>query len=132
LDVGTGSGILAILAAKMGATRVVGIDKDQTAIKVARRNIKRNHVDPVVHIGSERIETLLGCFDFVVANIDLPTLAESAAKLVSSVCQGGRLILSGILEEESRELRGLLLREGLQLIEEKTREGWGCLVFRQP
>lgn len=132
LDVGTGSGILAIAAARLGARPVVGIDIDETAIEVARQNVGRNRVDQTVRIGSENLEAIDGYFDLVVANIDLPTLFELKELLVSHVSQGGRLILSGILRNDRKDLKWIYRRRGLQFFKEKTREGWCCLIYERP
>jgi len=132
LDVGTGSGILAIAAARLGARPVLGIDIDETAIEVARQNVGRNRMDQTVRIGSENFEAIDRCFDLVVANIDLTTLSELKELLVSHVSQRGRLVLSGILRNDRKDLKWIYRGRGLQFVKEKTREGWCCLVYKRP
>jgi len=129
LDVGTGSGILAIAAARLGASLVMGIDIDETAIEVARQNLRRNSVEQVVRIGSENLKAIDGCFDLVVANIDFTTLAELKGPLAAHVSPGGRLVLSGIIKKQKKSLREMFEGEGFELVQEKSREGWSCLVF---
>jgi len=131
LDVGTGSGILAIVAAKLGARPVVAIDKDKTAIDVARQNVRRNQVDDAVRISSRALEGIDGCFDLVVANIDLPTLAELMAPLKRHVSERGQLVLSGITREQSQGLRNMARPGEFRLIKERGRQGWRCLVFQR-
>jgi ribosomal protein L11 methyltransferase len=131
LDVGTGSGILAIAAAMLGAKPVVGIDTDPDAIEVARRNARINDVDPMVRIGSEDLEAVDGSFYLVVANIDLPTLSEIRRLLTEHVAQGGRLILSGLLVEEGEGLKATFQQGGVRFVREASREGWSCLVFER-
>jgi ribosomal protein L11 methyltransferase len=132
LDVGTGSGILAIAAAKMGARRVVGIDIDETAIAVARQNVRRNGVERVVRISRQNLRGLRGRFDLVVANIDPSTLVELKGPLMCHVSQEGRLVLSGILTEQKVALSEIFRDGGFPLVDEKSREGWSCLVLERP
>ena len=129
LDVGTGSGILAIAAALLGARPVLGIDKDPGAVEVAGENVRRNHVEGIAHIGLERLETIDQHFDVVVANIDLTTLVQLRQPLADRVCRGGGLILSGILEEQSDTLAHAFWGQGLRLTGTKSREEWTCLIF---
>jgi len=131
LDVGTGSGVLAIAAALLGAQRVFGIDTDHTAVGIARENVRRNHVEGIVHIGLERLEAIDHLFDLVVANIDLMTLTQLKKLLTDRVRRGGGLILSGVLEEQSESLAETFWGQGLRLTGEKNQEGWGCLLFEK-
>ncbi len=131
LDVGTGSGILAITAAKLGAKPVVGIDIDETIIDVARKNVIQNGVEEVVRIGSENLEEIGGRFDLILANIDFRTLANLKGPLTGHVSQGGRLILSGITTRQKRNLSEVFRGEGIQIVKDKSREGWSCLVFER-
>jgi ribosomal protein L11 methyltransferase len=107
LDVGTGSGILAIAAARLGATRVVACDIDPLACQVARENCVQNAVAHQVEITSAALDQIPGQFDLVVANI----LAEENSRLAADLCAhlspGGQLLLSGILaEKEALVLEG--------------------------
>ncbi len=132
LDVGTGSGILAIAAARLGARPVVGVDTDETAIEVARQNVRCNGVEGVVRIVSDNLEAIDGCFDLVVANIDLRTLTELKGPLTGRVCQGGRLVLSGIIRRQEAGLKERFQGEDFLFVEGKRRKEWGCLVFERP
>lgn len=131
LDVGTGSGILAIAAARLGARPVMGIDIDEGAIEVARQNLRRNRVDRVVKISSGSLKAVHGCFDLVLANIDFKTLVELRGPLASHVCEGGRLVLSGIIRQQAEDLREMFEGEGFQVAKEKSKEQWSCLVFER-
>lgn len=131
LDVGTGSGILAIAAARLGAQPVMGIDIDERAIEVARQNVRRNGAEEAVKISLESLNAINGRFDLVFANIDFRTLVELKGPLTSHVYDGGRLVLSGILSKQREGLRERFQGEGLPLVGEKTREGWSCLVFER-
>lgn len=128
LDVGTGTGILAIAAAKLGARPVMGIDIDETAIEVACQNVKRNRVKGSVRISSENLEAVDRCFDLVIANIDLRTLADLSRPLAAHVSDEGRMVLSGILREQKENLGEIFRAEGFCPIKEKHSKEWICLV----
>jgi ribosomal protein L11 methyltransferase len=132
LDVGTGSGLLAIAAAKLGARRVAGNDNDPVAVKVAVENAEANHVS--VTLTTAGLEALEGGFDVVVANILANTLVELAPAVRSRLAPGGLLFLAGILGPQEDEVRdaylalGLTRRPGLE-----RREGeWSLLALEGP
>jgi ribosomal protein L11 methyltransferase len=125
LDVGTGSGVLAIAAALLGAAQVVAIDLDPAARDVARRNAADNHVDRIVRVVDEQVDQLERLFDVVVANIDAPTLAGLAPVLVNRLAPAGRLVVSGVLVEQSERVDAALRRAGaLEVVDERTLDGW--------
>ena len=103
LDFGTGTGILAILAAKSGAARVSGIDNDPWSIENAAENIARNNVEHItLSLGGEIPPH--SSYDMILANINKHILIEHAGALCESLNQGGTLILSGILEEDHGQM----------------------------
>lgn len=106
LDVGTGSGVLAIAAARLGAGRVVAVDTDPLAVTAARANAERNRVTVDVRQGS--VGAAPGRFDVVVANLDTSTVVALAAELRDRVVPGGTLIVSGISVERCAETAGVL------------------------
>jgi len=113
LDVGTGSGLLAIAAARLGAAEVVGTDNDPVALAVARENAERNGVRLRLHLAPVGAAALRGPFDLVVANILANTLVELAPELVRQVAPGGRLLLSGLLAGQEEAVRQAYLALGL-------------------
>jgi len=132
LDVGTGSGILSIIAAKLGAKEVWGIDIDGVAVEIARENVEKNHVSNIVKIRKGSIGVLEKKFDAVVANIDLKSLRRMRRPLLNHLNNQGFLILSGILEEEKEKLHEYYLETGLLRCIKETQEGeWVCLTFRK-
>jgi ribosomal protein L11 methyltransferase len=132
LDVGTGSGILSIIAAKLGAREVWGVDIDGVAVENARENVEKNHVSDIVKIRKGSIGNLQKKFDVVVANIDLKSLRRMRRPLLSHLKNQGFLILSGILEEEKEKLHEYYLETGLLRCIKETQEGeWVCLTFRK-
>jgi len=132
LDVGTGSGILSIIAAKLGAKEVWGVDIDGVAVENARENVEKNHVLGIVKIRKGSIGNLQKKFDVVVANIDLKSLRRMRRPLLNHLENQGFLILSGILEEEKERIRIHYLEIGLLRCIKETQEGeWVCLTFRK-
>jgi len=99
LDVGTGSGILALALARLGVARVVAVDTDAAVLPLARANLVRNGADDVVLVGGP-VTALRGVFDLVLANLLAEALVAEASRLVHTVAPGGRLVLSGILADQ--------------------------------
>jgi ribosomal protein L11 methyltransferase len=99
LDVGTGSGILAIALARLGVPRVVALDVDAAVLPLARENLDRNRAPHVALLGGA-VAAVRARFDLVVANILADTLIEEATALAGAVAPGGRLVLSGLLAEQ--------------------------------
>lgn len=131
LDVGTGSGILAIGAAALGCDRVVGIDIDPVACDVARDNVTKNHYSERVSITGEPLESITETFDLVVANI----LAEENIRLREALIQrltpAGWLVLSGILKEKEGLVAKAFAAGRLKQFPTRTQDDWVCLVFRR-
>jgi ribosomal protein L11 methyltransferase len=112
LDVGTGSGLLAIAAKKLGAGRVTGNDNDPIAVRVARENAEANGVKLELTVAP--LEEIDGTFDVVVANILANTLVELAPAIVAKLAPAGVVLLSGILGPQEEEVRAAYLAEGLE------------------
>ena len=127
LDYGCGSGILAIAAARLGATDVLGVDIDPQAVTAARNNAERNGVN--VRFDDSAAE-IRGQFDLVVANILSNPLKALAPAICSHVHPGGRLALSGILAAQAEELIAAYA-PWIPLAVADTREGWVCLAGRK-
>ncbi|HET8524670.1 MAG TPA: 50S ribosomal protein L11 methyltransferase [Thermomicrobiales bacterium] len=130
-DLGTGSGILAIAAAKLGAARVDAVDIEPVAVRMARANAEMNDVaDRVrINVGSA---APIGGYDLVLANIIARILIELIDDVISATRPGGTVILSGVIDmreervREAYEERGMLFQGRLQL------EDWIALVYRRP
>lgn len=132
LDVGTGSGLLAIAARKLGAGRVAANDNDPVAVDVARENAERNGA--LLELTVEPVEVIPGTFDVVVANILANVLVELAPSLAAKVAPGGVLLLSGILGPQEDEVRRAQVAQGLvPLPGGDRRDGeWSLLALRRP
>ena len=120
LDVGTGSGILAIAAALLGVDRATGVDNDPEAIEVARENIELNALSERVCAMEGSVGDVDGTFDAVLANIQANPLVEMATSLGDRVATGGRLVLSGVLIEQRESVLSAFERTGRRFLDMKT------------
>jgi ribosomal protein L11 methyltransferase len=133
IDVGTGSGILAILAARCGARRVIAVDIDPDAVEVAREWIVRNDVGASVEARTSGIAALPGeAADGVVVNISASYLEDEAGALASVLRAGGKMIASGFLAGDLEEVSSALRTAGFREAARSESEGWACLVMRRP
>jgi len=129
LDMGCGTGLLAIIAARMGAEKVLAIDNDPNAYENAVENVERNNCPQVsVLLGDS---ALIGdeVFDLIASNITRNVLLQDMAKYVSVLRPGGKLFMSGFFEYDKQELVLKSEKLGLELIGEKTKNGWLALCF---
>jgi ribosomal protein L11 methyltransferase len=104
IDVGTGSGVLAIAARRLGAGGVLAIDDDPDAIAAAETNVALNHESRIALEIADFRSAKIGQFDLVTANLTGALLIASADRLESLAIPGGRLILSGFMDHEEREV----------------------------
>jgi len=130
LDVGTGSGVLAIATMKLGVRKVVGTEIDPVALKVARKNARANGAK--VTLSAQTPAKVRGRFPMVVANILAPELTRLAPELAAKVAEGGFLILSGILSEEAEAVEGTYAALGLKLLKRYSAGDWAALVLERP
>lgn len=133
LDVGAGSGVLAIAAAKTGA-EALAIEIDHRAAAIAEINARQNHVGQRVRViaGDGARYIAQQQFDLVFANILMRPLIRLAPKLVPAVAPGGTLILSGLLRTQAPLVREAYANRGLLLEHMIPREAWMTLVWRKP
>jgi ribosomal protein L11 methyltransferase len=124
LDVGTGSGVIALLAKKLGAGRVVGTENDPVALDAARAGAALNEVEGVEWVLAEDPAEVRGEFAIVIANILLNTLEELAPRLAAKVAPGGRLVLSGLLAAQGDAASSAYRPQGLRELSRKDRDGW--------
>jgi len=131
LDLGAGSGILAIAAAMLGARRVLAVDNDPTAVKAARENAAANGVDENVKLSCGSLPEVSGCYDLVAVNILAKVIVEMSREgLAKRVRPGGILIATGILADQEPKVVTALEQEGLTLIERRQTNDWVCLVTK--
>jgi len=132
LDVGTGSGILSIAAARLGAGEVLGVDIDEEAVRIAKENVEKNQVSDRVNIRRGRVGEIKKSFDAVLANVDLKGLMRMKRSLIHHLKDQGILILSGILREEREKVRLHYQETGVFQWVKVTQQGeWVCLTFKK-
>ena len=131
LDVGTGSGILALGAAALGCPAVLANDIDPLACQVARENVTKNGFENEVQITEQPLERLAGQFDLVVANILAEENIRLRQALVEHVHRGGWLVLSGILQEKAALVREAFDSLDLQSYPARIHDDWVCLLYRR-
>jgi len=125
LDVGFGTGILSIAAAKLGARAVVGIDLDYDIVEVASANAEANGVASKVELRTEPVDGI-DQFDIVVANIVIGDLQPLLPAIVAA--STGQIVISGFLADQ---LDDLIANLNVQLVERTTLQGWSCAVLRR-
>ena len=129
LDVGTGSGILAIAALKLGAREADGVDIDPMCVRTAGENAERNGVDGRfrVLVGdlSDKAE---GVYDIITANIVAAAILSLAPAVPALMAPGAKFICSGIIDERKDEVLAGLQASGLRPVEIKEKRGWVCIL----
>lgn len=134
LDIGTGSGILAIAAAKLGAESVLACDIDPVALQVARANCRRNRVDRRIRLFTGEVEALSGSrFDVILANLDGKLIRQKLNDFGQRLDPRGRLILSGLLQRDATGIcRSQIVRDlPMTLLQDVAKGEWRCLVFER-
>ena len=132
LDVGTGSGILAIAAARLGATDVLGVDIDPMAVRMARENVEKNGLSAVIDIREGDLVAGLGDMrcDFAVANILADVIALLAGPLKKHLVPGAQFVCSGILKEREDDVKAVLEKNGYRLFDRLQKGDWVALAAR--
>jgi len=135
LDVGCGSGILAIAAALLGAARVDAIDIDPAAVRATSENAARNGVDGLVRTAQGSLgeawpfqEPAHGRYDLVLANLSARLVQELARLLLDALRPGGAAIVSGVIEEQEEACRNALAAAGGRVLDVRREDGWVLLV----
>lgn len=131
-DVGTGSGVLAIASAMLGAKHVHALDLDPIAVKSAIENIELNHISGIDVVEGDLLDTVKEPADIIVANIlaeIIMTFTDDAFKVVKN---GGLFITSGIIETKKEDVKQSLTNAGFVIEEVMMMEDWVTLVSRKP
>jgi ribosomal protein L11 methyltransferase len=132
LDLGTGTGVLAIAAAKLADVRVLAVDNKADAVRVARRNARVNRVTDAIDFLCGSLTEVTGAYDLLLVNILAPTIiAMVKTGLTQRLEEGGQLVASGILDEQRDEVVAALEAQGLQIVEAVQQEDWVALIARK-
>ena len=130
LDVGTGSGVLALAALTLGVPDAVGLDIDEGALQVAAENARLNRVDDRLQLAHGGPDTVTGLWPLVLANVLAAPLIEMAPWLVRRVGRRGRLVLSGIPRSVERDVHQAYRHLGMRHSETRSRAGWVALILQ--
>lgn len=129
LDVGTGSGVLALAALRLGAPSVIAIDIDTDSVKVAAENARLNGLSSRLHLVLGGPEALGGTWPLVLANVLTAPLIDMAPVLARRVGRSGRLVLSGIRSSLADDAAQAYRHVGMRLMRSQTRDGWTALTL---
>ena len=126
----TGSGVLAVAAAKLGAGEVVAMDYDRTAATVAQENVERNHVEDCVTTGvSDLLKAFTGKADLIIANIIADIVIRLFDELDEHLAEGGHLLASGIIDERVADVTEAALAHGFAIDKVIEENGWAAMVI---
>ncbi len=129
LDIGCGTGILGILMAKLGASRVTALDIDSQAVETSKRNVLINNVRDIVSPSTTRIENLTGHFDLIAANILPEPLVKLKGEIRRLLSREGKAILSGILNEKREWVLAEFDEAGIHPLDVKEEGMWSALIL---
>ena len=128
-DIGCGSGILSIVAAKLGAAKVTAIDLDTMCVKVSKENVENNNVSQIVNVEhGNLLDIIQGKANIIVANIIAEIIAGLANDLSNYLEPDGIFIASGIILEKIKLVETALLDNDFKIIDIKTRNSWACII----
>lgn len=132
IDIGTGTGILAIAAALFSDAQIIAFDNDAIAAATARQNVRQNHILDRIHIFCGTLDAIKEIqFDLILANINRSTIVPLFSDMCAHLRQSGLAILSGILIEEKREIKKHLLRFPFTIIDELQMDEWIGFVIQK-
>ena len=131
LDVGTGTGILGIACAKLGAERVLCVDIDKKAVEIAQENAAINHLENRVEIINHDVSTINEPFDLIVANLTANILIRLRAHLISLIENTGYLVISGIIEQNKTDIESHFLSDKMILHHVIAEKEWFCYILQK-
>lgn len=131
-DVGTGSGILAIIAAKLGAKSVQAVDYDDSVLKIVWENLVQNNVQDIVSVDrSDLMQNIHGRAKLVIANIIADIIIRLFDQLDEHLEEGGTLLTSGIIADRIDDVLAAAEAHGYAVAERMESKGWACITFRR-
>lgn len=131
IDMGTGTGILSILAKKLGADEITGIDIDEFAIENAIENGKLNDVNIEWKVGDDKVLKDLNPADIFLANINLNVITDNLTKYIDKLKKGGKIFLSGFLTSDREKILETASKNNLKFLKESEENNWMVMVFEK-
>jgi ribosomal protein L11 methyltransferase len=130
LDMGTGTGVLAIMAEKLGASRIIAIDIDDWSIENAKENIEANGCHRIQLLQSDKLNTS-ELYDIILANINLNVILELLPAFRNHLSHSGLLILSGLLTDDESRVKAAGIETGIDFIAQKEKNNWLSMTFKK-
>lgn len=131
-DVGTGSGILSIISAKLGATNIQAVDYDDSVLKIVEENLEQNNVQDIISVAqSDLMQNVHGKAELVIANIIADIIIRLFDQLDEHLEQGGTLLTSGIIEDRIEDVLAAAEAHGYGVVERMESKGWACITFKR-
>lgn len=128
-DIGCGSGILSIVAAKLGAKKVIAVDLDEVCIKVSNENIRINQVDDIVELKKGNLlDVVEGKANIIVSNIIAEIIVEMIKDLKVHLEDKGIFITSGIIEDKKTMVEKALIENGFKILETRMKNDWALII----
>ena len=131
LDMGSGTGILAILSSMKGAAKVWAIDHDDWAYQNAKENVTINRCDNIRVIQGTANSLQGECFDLILANINLNILMQDIPEYIKSLNPNGKLIISGIYDHDMKKIKTLTTKQGLKFLSFKEDNHWVSIAYQK-
>lgn len=131
-DVGTGSGILSIISAKLGAKNIQAVDYDDSVLKIVEENMEQNNVQDIISVAqSDLMQNVHGKAELVIANIIADIIIRLFDQLDEHLEQGGTLLTSGIIEDRIEDVLAAAEKHGYGVVERLENKGWACITFKR-
>lgn len=131
-DVGTGSGILSIISAKLGAKNIQAVDYDDSVLKIVEENLEQNNVQDIISVAqSDLMQNVHGKAELVIANIIADIIIRLFDQLDEHLEQGGTLLTSGIIEDRIEDVLAAAEAHGYGVAERLENKGWACITFKR-
>lgn len=131
-DVGTGSGILSIISAKLGAKNIQAVDYDDSVLKIVEENLEQNNVQDIISVAqSDLMQNVHGKAELVIANIIADIIIRLFDQLDEHLEQGGTLLTSGIIEDRIEDVLAAADEHGYGVVERLENKGWACITFKR-
>lgn len=131
-DVGTGSGILSIISAKLGARNIQAVDYDDSVLKIVEENLEQNDVQDIISVAqSDLMQNVHGKAELVIANIIADIIIRLFDQLDEHLEQGGILLTSGIIEDRIEDVLAAAEAHGYGVVERMENKGWACITFKR-
>ncbi len=131
-DVGTGSGILSIISAKLGAKNIQAVDYDDSVLKIVEENLEQNNVQDIISVAqSDLMQNVHGKAELVIANIIADIIIRLFDQLDEHLEQGGTLLTSGIIEDRIEDVLTAAEKHGYGVVERLENKGWACITFKR-